>query len=148
MRQRWLWSDWADAQADLSLRWAHTHFVCFVMSWLKKLWSSVCRYLLPSLEAQQWTGTSKHITNDNHVRLSGASRKNKFSEADSHANWAWLAHKLIKCSFYACSPVLSKYLPLLCNCIHCYCLGPVKRKRVFGSFRPVKLQTSLLSYRD
>ena len=30
-----LWSDWADAQADLSLRWAHTHFVGFVMSWLR-----------------------------------------------------------------------------------------------------------------
>ena len=30
--QRRLWSDWADAQADLSLRWAHTHFVYFVMS--------------------------------------------------------------------------------------------------------------------
>ena len=27
-----LWSDWADAQADLSLRWAHSHFVGFVMS--------------------------------------------------------------------------------------------------------------------
>ena len=26
-----LWSDWADAQADLSLRWAHSHFVGFVM---------------------------------------------------------------------------------------------------------------------
>ena len=25
--QRRLWSDWANAQADLSLRWAHTHFV-------------------------------------------------------------------------------------------------------------------------
>ena len=25
------WSDWADAQADLSLRWAHSHFVGFVM---------------------------------------------------------------------------------------------------------------------
>ena len=25
-----LWSDWADAQADLSFRWAHTHFVGFV----------------------------------------------------------------------------------------------------------------------
>ena len=25
--QHGLWSDWADAQADLSLRWAHTHFV-------------------------------------------------------------------------------------------------------------------------
>ena len=32
--QRRLWSDWADAQADLSLRWAHSHFVGFVMSWL------------------------------------------------------------------------------------------------------------------
>ena len=25
------WSDWGDAQADLSLRWAHNHFVDFVM---------------------------------------------------------------------------------------------------------------------
>ena len=30
--QRRLWSDWADAKADLSLRWAHSHFVGFVMS--------------------------------------------------------------------------------------------------------------------
>ena len=30
--QRRLWSDWVDAQADLSLHWAHSHFVCFVMS--------------------------------------------------------------------------------------------------------------------
>ena len=41
--QRRLWSDWADAQADLSLRWARTHFVSFVMSGLKcslrSLWS-------------------------------------------------------------------------------------------------------------
>ena len=29
--QRRLWSDWADAQADLSLIWAHNHFVGFVM---------------------------------------------------------------------------------------------------------------------
>ena len=33
--QRRLWSDWADAQADLNLRWAHSHFVGFVMSRLK-----------------------------------------------------------------------------------------------------------------
>ena len=38
--QRRLWSDWADAQADLSLRWAHSHFVCFVMRRLSKLFSS------------------------------------------------------------------------------------------------------------
>ena len=35
------WSDWADAQADLSLRWAHTHFVGFVVS---RLISSVYRW--------------------------------------------------------------------------------------------------------
>ena len=29
--QQRLWSDWADAQADLSLHWAHSHFVGFVM---------------------------------------------------------------------------------------------------------------------
>ena len=40
--QRRLWSDWADAQADLSLRWAHTHFVGFVMSRL--IWFCSCCY--------------------------------------------------------------------------------------------------------
>ena len=29
--QQRLWSDWADTQADLSLRWVHTHFVDFVV---------------------------------------------------------------------------------------------------------------------
>ena len=33
--QQRLWSDWANAQADLSLHWAHTNFVGFVMSRLK-----------------------------------------------------------------------------------------------------------------
>ena len=38
-----LWSDWVDAKADLSLRWVHTHFVGFVMSWL--VWSWYFLYL-------------------------------------------------------------------------------------------------------
>ena len=42
--QRRLWSDWADAQADLNLRWAHTHFVGFVMSRLR--WR--CNNTVPS----------------------------------------------------------------------------------------------------
>ena len=33
------WSNWADAKADLSLRWAHTHFVGFVMSRL--IWANI-----------------------------------------------------------------------------------------------------------
>ena len=32
--QQRLRSEWVDAQADLSLRWAHSHFVGFVMRWL------------------------------------------------------------------------------------------------------------------
>ena len=43
--QRRLWSDWADAQADLSLHWAHIHFDGFVMRQL--IW--FCRfYCAPS----------------------------------------------------------------------------------------------------
>ena len=38
--QRRLWSDWADAQADLSLHWANTHFVGFVMRRLRYLYLS------------------------------------------------------------------------------------------------------------
>ena len=38
--QRRLWSDWVDTQADLRLRWAHSHFVGFVifrliLSWIE-----------------------------------------------------------------------------------------------------------------
>ena len=35
------WSNWADAQADLCLCWVHTHFVGFVVSWLRLVWT-VC----------------------------------------------------------------------------------------------------------
>ena len=43
--QRRLWSDLADTQADLSLRWAHSHFVGFVMRrliFIKMLSTSCC----------------------------------------------------------------------------------------------------------
>ena len=36
--QRRLWSDLADAQADLSLRWSHSHIVGFIMSRLNYKW--------------------------------------------------------------------------------------------------------------
>ena len=47
--QRRLWSDWADAQADLSLRWAHSHFVSFVMRRLKLLLHRLYTLILMSL---------------------------------------------------------------------------------------------------
>ena len=39
--QRRHWSDWADAQADLSLHWAHSHFVGFVT---RRLIYCMCRF--------------------------------------------------------------------------------------------------------
>ena len=41
------WSDWADAQVDLSLRWAHNHFVGFVMRRLN------CRTNIPVISDQR-----------------------------------------------------------------------------------------------
>ena len=72
--QRWLWSDWADAQADLSLLWEHTHFVGFVPSLLshyqidhcdetKKKYSWPVPHCKPELkETTSWTvGQAKDI---------------------------------------------------------------------------------------
>ena len=44
--QQRLWSDWADAQADLSLRWAHSHFVGFVM--MRLIYCSISQCLTSS----------------------------------------------------------------------------------------------------
>ena len=50
--QRRLRSDWADAQADLSLRWAHSHFVGFVMRRLRSQpFSATCELLLSNNQA-------------------------------------------------------------------------------------------------
>ena len=49
--QRRLWSDWADAQTDLSLRWVHSHFVGFVMSrliWYFQFYMKRWRLVTPS----------------------------------------------------------------------------------------------------
>ena len=51
--QRRLWSDWADAQADLSLCWAHSHFVGFVMSWLKSIYSKMNYHNDPKFSDRQ-----------------------------------------------------------------------------------------------
>ena len=40
--QRRLGLDWANSKVDPSLRWAHTHFVGFVMSWLKHFSAFCC----------------------------------------------------------------------------------------------------------
>ena len=57
--QRRLWSDWADAQADLSLCWAHTHFVGFVMMqliWKIVAWlSSSTQHICLSSAVALWT---------------------------------------------------------------------------------------------
>ena len=51
-----LWSDGANAQADLRLRWAQSHFIGFVMRWLM----SVCRWVhkIHMLYAQKETSAT------------------------------------------------------------------------------------------
>ena len=50
--QRRLWSDWANAQTDLSLHWAHSHFVGFVMRQLLCFIDSEYKIPTPSIRIQ------------------------------------------------------------------------------------------------
>ena len=49
-----LWSDWAGAQAALSLRWAHSHIVGFVRSWLKSVQLTVFPTFLCQKTSLYW----------------------------------------------------------------------------------------------
>ena len=61
-----LWSDWADAQADLSLRWAHSHLVGFVMSRLiwrfVHPWQVILHEAKPEVNISCCGRTTRHIT--------------------------------------------------------------------------------------
>ena len=69
--QRRLCSDRADAQADQSLRWVHTHFVGFVMSWL----------ISPLKRRDTLAFVAFRLTNM--VTLWAASRKNQHNDCAS-----------------------------------------------------------------
>ena len=45
--QRRLWLDWTDAQADLSLRWAHSNFIGFVVRRLR--WCQILSHVRPQM---------------------------------------------------------------------------------------------------
>ena len=62
--QRRLWSDLADAQADLSLRWAHSHFVCFVMRRLNYacVWQKTVKRLWSSWLVLSWAPSSEFVS--------------------------------------------------------------------------------------
>ena len=60
--QQRLWSDCAHAQADLSLCWAHTHFVGFVMSQFMSRGSLSDQHLCCSLP-RQYNTSSFYIRN-------------------------------------------------------------------------------------
>ena len=54
---RRLWSDWANTQADLSLRWAHSHFVGFVTRRFSSDSDQVCGAEHP--HETTWPSTSR-----------------------------------------------------------------------------------------
>ena len=57
--QRRLWSDWANTQADLSLRWAHSHIIGFVMSRLIFEWRQTYCIIFRIFENSGKTNQSK-----------------------------------------------------------------------------------------
>ena len=74
------WSDWTDAQADLSLRWSHGHFVGFVMlrlKWLMRLLTlladvSTELYFWNNQKWAHWTQrTRKYSLHSNAVYVHG-----------------------------------------------------------------------------
>ena len=78
--QRRLWWDWADAQADLSLRWAHTHFVGFVMSRLISTdWWEVC-----------YDATSLHNNMANQQTDLHCCHRNHESSSECHSGYSGL----------------------------------------------------------
>ena len=62
--QRRLWSEWADAhQADLSLRWAHNHFVGFVMRQLICYIGHVVHPQLAETSIKEWIVSEFYYVN-------------------------------------------------------------------------------------
>ena len=57
--QRRLWWDWADAQVDLSLRWAHSHFAGFVMRRLNSACLLVTLHSIVSVSFPTHASTNK-----------------------------------------------------------------------------------------
>ena len=77
------WSDWADAQADLTLRWAHSDFFCFVMlrlsfngsGFLNAYWAQVQRIIHSLLYT---TFQHMYIALKKYVLNMGSSFQNSF----------------------------------------------------------------------
>ena len=65
--QRRLWSDWADAHAELSLRWAHSHFVGFVMSGL--IWETFQCFLRKRKYKCTWKTIDLRLTMEMYFKM-------------------------------------------------------------------------------
>ena len=74
--QRRLWSDWADAQADLSLRWANTPFVGFYHVVAHIIPSSVIDFSVPSRHCGYPLSGFKGIAFQNELQFSNRMYKN------------------------------------------------------------------------
>ena len=96
--QRRLISDWADAQADLSLRWAHTYFVGFVMSRLT-WWFQIS--LVPNIAFVFFLFTSFNLEIKLYTAVSLYPNPSWDSLAFTYYNVSSL-FSLLYCSFFRC----------------------------------------------
>ena len=109
--QRRLWSDWADAQADLCLRWAHTHFVGFVISWLKQVLTNFVHLIMKHSRRgvgggwDQLTDTATFDNMDTSLKESHTKKQNWdiFSKCVNYRLWILCFDPLVSqcCTFVA-----------------------------------------------
>ena len=101
------WSDWADAQADLSLCWVHMPFCCFCHAAAHILFimytdiEVVMTFTRTSAPAQN---TNFYMLSENHWWLWGADRNFHLLQCSFSVFWEWgqglLNWKKLACKFW------------------------------------------------
>ena len=117
------WSDWADAQADLNLRWAaHSHFVGFVVRRLKYCW----RGSIPRDVSSSWTiqTGSLYVLQDLHEDHA----LQAFSRFDTDSN-GYISAKdfeeiMISLKGYLLTPFVQEHLVSVSTSVVCFKLNP------------------------
>ena len=135
--QRRLWSDWADVQADLSLRWVHTHFVGFVMLWLK------CSHLEKQVSwlFDENLGVIFHISK---LKNAGIHYNDEYPQ---HMFWSGDSKEYPQCILFFYGE-LKKIILIIKIPTISVSFEPRHEKTCLRGLQPGKTQTGLLSYKD
>ena len=92
-----LWSDWADTRADLSLRWAHTHFVGFVCHGSFVFCSGL-------VQPRDWKGSPYYLMYMQQTQCQTLRKLYRISSQHSNVTSCYIHHKNCKeVSIFCCN---------------------------------------------